>query len=179
MFGCFIKISFTNAIIASRIYLNMIREPGYKQKRIDRNKRDVRQMLFYTGLFTLLVVALSLKRCLGPAFKHGTYYPPQKEKSDLSFNWNTANRFYTAHAKCRMDCRHIDDKKVSEILRIGTINYDKSELNEPDCQKKFAIDGYTSGQHVRVVASPCGNQLTIITCIDLDHKWPCACGEDY
>jgi len=157
----------------------MIREPGYKKKRLDRNKRDGKQLLFYGTLFILFVIAICLKRCLGPASDQSTYIPPEKEKGDIAFNWTTAVRYYTPHAKCRMECRHIDDGKVLEILRIGTVNYGKSDVNEPDCEKRYALEGYSGGQHIRVIATPCGNKLTIITCIDLDHKWPCECGEDY
>ena len=156
----------------------MIREKGYKQKRMLRNKRDVRQILFYSTLFILFVIALTLKRCLGPAYHHGVYIPEQREKGDTTLNWTKAVRNYTLHAKCRMECRHIDDKKVLEVLTTGTINYPKSDLEEPDCQKRFAVEGYSQGQHIRVIATPCSDKLTIITCIDLDQHWPCDCGEE-
>src|SRR6185503_18661379 len=33
----------------------------------------------------------------------------------------------TRHARCRMDCRHITEKEIREILEGGEINYKKSE----------------------------------------------------
>ena len=37
---------------------------------------------------------------------------------------------YSRHAKCRMDCRHIDESEVKEILANGIINYNKEETSE-------------------------------------------------
>ncbi len=156
----------------------MLRETRYKKAREVRDKRDFKKFVFYTVMFSLLVVALSLKRCLGPAFKSAIYIPTQKQTGDSSFKWTTFIRDYTAHAKCRMECRHINDDEVQYILLNGSVNIAKSELTEADCQRRFAIDGYSKqNQHLRIVASPCGNKLTIITCIDLDKQWPCECGE--
>ena len=62
-----------------------------------------------------------------------------------------AHLIYTHHARCRMDCRHINEKEVREILEKGDIKYGKSEPNaRPD--PKYALDGYTTeGQHLRIV----------------------------
>src|SRR5579885_2448681 len=57
----------------------------------------------------------------------------------------------TRHARCRMDCRHITEKEIREILEEGEINYKKSEPDaHPD--PKYALEGYTKeGQHLRIV----------------------------
>jgi rRNA-processing protein FCF1 len=32
---------------------------------------------------------------------------------------------YSKHAKCRMECRHIDENEVKDMIANGTINYKK------------------------------------------------------
>jgi len=82
---------------------------------------------------------------------------------------------YTRHARCRMDCRHITDKEVKEILEKGQINFSKSEPNSrPD--PKYAFEGYTDeGQHLRIVFAPSHNDVVVITCIELGIEWECHC----
>lgn len=82
---------------------------------------------------------------------------------------------YTKHARCRMDCRHIDESEVKEILAKGTINYEKSEPNDkPD--PKYAFEGTTHDQqHVRIIFAPSKKGLVVITVIDLEKEWQCAC----
>src|SRR5664279_92681 len=52
---------------------------------------------------------------------------------------------FTRHARCRMDCRHITEHEIHEILEEGTINYRKSE---PDArpEPKYALEGFTKEQ---------------------------------
>jgi uncharacterized protein YdhG (YjbR/CyaY superfamily) len=76
-----------------------------------------------------------------------------------------------------MDCRHITEKEIREILEEGEINYRKSEPDaHPD--PKYAMEGYTrEGQHLRIVfAVPrAGNSLVVVTCIELGVEWQCDC----
>ncbi|PWT73515.1 MAG: hypothetical protein C5B59_13230 [Bacteroidetes bacterium] len=82
---------------------------------------------------------------------------------------------FTRHAKCRMDCRHITEQEISEIIQTGNINYAKSEPNSrPD--PKYALEGYSKeGQHLRIVVAPQGETLIVITCIELGVEWECHC----
>ena len=82
---------------------------------------------------------------------------------------------YTKHARCRMDCRRIDESEVKEILQKGTINYAKSEPNDkPD--PKYALEGIThDGQEVRIVFAPSKKGMVVITVIDMKQEWQCAC----
>ena len=84
---------------------------------------------------------------------------------------------YSKHARCRMNCRHIDESEVAEILQQGRINYRKSEpAGRPD--PKYALEGTThDGQHVRIVfAMPReGQKVVVVTVIDLDTEWTCDC----
>jgi len=87
----------------------------------------------------------------------------------------------THHARCRMECRHITEKEIREILEEGEINYRKSEPDaHPD--PKYAVEGHTKeGQHLRVVfAIPKGrpgadSSLVVVTCIELGVEWQCDC----
>ena len=85
----------------------------------------------------------------------------------------------TRHARCRMDCRHITEKEIREILEEGEVNYRKSEPDShPD--PKYALEGYTKeGQHLRIVfAVPkgrAGGSLVVVTAIELGVEWQCDC----
>ena len=74
-----------------------------------------------------------------------------------------------------MDCRHIDENEVMEILHNGVINYRKSEPNsKPD--PKYAFEGKThNGEDLRIIFAPSSRGLVVITVIDLDREWPCHC----
>ena len=81
---------------------------------------------------------------------------------------------YSKHARCRMDCRHIDESEVKEILQQGEINYNKIE--EDPKGKTYPLEGITHDrQHVRIVFAPHENELVVVTAIDLEKEWPCNC----
>ena len=46
------------------------------------------------------------------------------------FDRHTSHIFYSKHARCRMECRHIDESEIKEILETGRINYNKIESDE-------------------------------------------------
>jgi hypothetical protein len=86
----------------------------------------------------------------------------------------TSNIIYSKHARCRMDCRHIDESEVKEILQKGEINYNKIE-DDPK-GKSYPMEGITHDrQHVRIVFAPHENELVVVTVIDLEKEWPCNC----
>jgi hypothetical protein len=93
----------------------------------------------------------------------------------IGFDRNTSKLIYTKHARCRMDCRHIDEAEVKEILQKGEINYSKSDpAARPD--PKYALEGQTrDGQLVRIVFAPTSHGMVVITAIDLQREWACAC----
>lgn len=100
----------------------------------------------------------------------------RKERIDKREKGFRHNRiYYTKHAKCRMNCRHIDESEVKEILDDGEINYAKSELKNKPCPK-YALEGTThDGQKVRVIVGDCESQASIITVIDLKTDYECEC----
>ena len=100
---------------------------------------------------------------------------PAPTDSITGFDRNKTELVLTKHARCRMDCRHIDESEIREILQKGTINYSKSEPNgKPD--PKYALEGTThDGQQVRIVFAPSGQKMVVITVIDLGKEWTCNC----
>ena len=105
---------------------------------------------------------------------------PEKEisypaKTEELINRNPASISYSRHARCRMECRHIDETEVKEILEKGEINI--SRIQEDERGKTYPLEGITHDkQHVRIVFAPKkNNKLEVITCIDLDNDWPCDC----
>jgi hypothetical protein len=85
---------------------------------------------------------------------------------------------YSKHALCRMQCRHIDENEVLDIIHNGTINYGKSNLDGDDCHKRYALEGYEKNERLRIIVASCGNVDNIITCIDLDTEFDCDCPGD-
>jgi hypothetical protein len=82
---------------------------------------------------------------------------------------------YTLHARCRMECRHISEEEVTEILAAGRINTERSNYRDQPCPT-FALEGYSEeGQHLRVVFATCSSVTRVVTCIDLDKEWNCNC----
>lgn len=85
---------------------------------------------------------------------------------------------YTKHAKCRMQCRHISQDEVQEMMRDGKINYHKSDVNDKPCPT-YTLEGVTKDdQRVRIVFAQCDRKSKIVTVIDLDKEWQCDCPGD-
>lgn len=93
---------------------------------------------------------------------------------DLPFNRHAGHLIYTKHARCRMECRHIDESEVQEILDNGKLNTNKIE--ESDKGKSYPLEGVTHDQqHVRIVFAPKRENIVVVTVIDLDRDWYCDC----
>ena len=90
-------------------------------------------------------------------------------------NRSAGKLIYSRHARCRMECRHIDESEVKEILATGKLNNKKVE--QDDRGKTYPLEGITHDkQHVRIVFAPKGpDAVEVVTCIDLDTEWPCNC----
>ena len=83
------------------------------------------------------------------------------------------NITYTKHARCRMQCRQIDETEVAEIIAQGHINKQKSNAADKPCPT-IAYEGISHDkQHLRIVAAQCSDALKIVTCIDLKTDFPC------
>lgn len=130
-------------------------------------------------LVVLALVTVFVRKCNNPAkpdkpatvTDHGDYNSRGLNRNPTAIN-------YSKHARCRMDCRHIDESEVIDILRNGKINYYKSELKAAECKKRYAVEGYSKdNQHLRIIFAPCHSEITVVTCIDLGKEWECACAE--
>lgn len=92
------------------------------------------------------------------------------------FNRNPAYIHYSKHARCRMECRHVNESEVKEILAEGKINYGKSDLKKDACHKRYALEGYShDNQKLRIIVAECNSELTVVTVIDLGKDWVCNC----
>ncbi len=90
------------------------------------------------------------------------------------FNRNTSHLIFSKHAKCRMDCRKIDESEIKEILKNGKINFKKIQSDKRG--KTYPVEGFTHDkQHVRIVFAPKNDALVVVTVIDLDTEWSCDC----
>ncbi len=99
------------------------------------------------------------------------------DTKENTFNRNPHKIIFTKHGKCRMNCRSIDSLEVDEILKNGNINYIKSDTSSTNpCRKKYALEGKTrDNQQVRIIFSPCKDNQTVVTVIDMDTDWVCDC----
>ena len=92
----------------------------------------------------------------------------------IDFNRSVSRIIYSKHARCRMDCRHIDENEIKEILKNGKVNTRKIE--EDSRGKTYPLEGVSEGHHLRVVFAPKGDDaVEVVTCIDLDTEWQCDC----
>jgi hypothetical protein len=98
-----------------------------------------------------------------------------KSSAEENLFRDTNHLILTKHAKCRMECRHINAQEIKEIIQVGNVNYSKSGRGSKG-DETYALEGYSNEhQHIRVVVAPERDGLVVITCIDLDKEWPCNC----
>ena len=121
-----------------------------------------------TNLYFLIIILIVFLIIKGFSwFRNGN-------SGDESFR-NSSHLILTKHIKCRMDCRHITEDEIKEIIKNGEINYNKSGTGSKG-DSTFALEGFShENQHIRVVVAPESEGLVLITCIDLDKEWPCNC----
>jgi len=94
------------------------------------------------------------------------------------FDRRTSTLEYTQHARCRMDCRHISQTDINDIMRSGEINYAKTDLQDKPCPT-YAVQGYTNdGEHLRVIFAQCETKTKVVTCYDLEKDFECHCPGD-
>ncbi|WP_147202494.1 DUF4258 domain-containing protein [Segetibacter aerophilus] len=137
-------------------------------------------------LAIMAVMAISMRRCNTTSTNSSQTSPSQRRtppvsnsrkplEKDVNFDRNTTNLYFTKHAKCRMKCRHITQQEVKDILSKGTVNYNKSDLQDPK-GPTYAVEGMTDDrQHVRIIFAPKQQHLTVVTVIDLDEEYKCNC----
>jgi hypothetical protein len=138
------------------------------------DKKKIQRWAPVVSIIVLLIALFFVKQCGGEEGKPST---AKTEKSQRGLNRHPEKVNFSKHAICRMECRKIDESEVKEILLSGNINYQKSEIgNQPDCKRKYAVEGVTHDkQKVRIIFAPCGEEVTVVTVIDIGKEWPCDC----
>ncbi len=101
--------------------------------------------------------------------------PTDNKQDEIEgFNRNAETIILSKHAKCRMDCRKIDEAEVRAILKNGKVNLKKVQSDKRG--KTYPVEGYTDDkQHVRIVFAPKDDGLVVVTVIDLETEWKCDC----
>ena len=141
----------------------------------------------YILLLVLAVAVIVIKKCNNTGNKVSKQKTTTENNStstsgdvnrNRGFDRRTSFIEYTEHAKCRMQCRHINQSEVEEIMRDGQINYRKSNVDATPCPV-YALEGVTSDrQRVRIVFAQCDYKTKVVTSIDLDTEWQCHCPGD-
>ncbi len=132
---------------------------------------DKQRLYRQLGLFAVLALLYSgglwLRRDKDPVTDHGV----------LSVQEQLALRplVLTQHGRCRMECREISLEEVQQALRSGRINMEKSRTSDQPCPT-WALETFTEdGQHIRVVFAGCDAETRVVTAIDLNREYVCAC----
>lgn len=95
-----------------------------------------------------------------------------------AFDRTPSHLYYTKHALCRMDCRHISKDDIKEIMKKGIINFNRSNRRDRPCPT-FALQGETSdGEKLRVVFAQCDDETKVVTCYNLEEEFECHCPGD-
>ena len=130
-----------------------------------------------TAFLILLIIALAflfLNKWKGLQ-QHSN---PQSSLRQRGFDRRISTLQYTQHARCRMDCRHISQNDINDIMLNGEINYAKTDVNDQPCPT-YALQGYSNdGQHLRVIFAQCETKTKVITCYDLEKDFECRCPGD-
>lgn len=121
------------------------------------------------------IVPLLLLALLFIVFLIRRWNEPQAREA---FDRHPTTLVYTRHARCRMDCRHISQEEVNDIMYKGAINFNRSNRREQPCPT-FALQGRTtSGELIRVIFAQCPTETKVITCYNLERDFHCDCPGD-
>ena len=138
-----------------------------------KNSDLIRRFKFYGFGFALGLLAVSV------IYKgKGCQLPSSSKMEELG--WQKLE--YSKHGACRMECRHITEAEIRELLGNGAtvgkgkVNYDKSDVHDKP-YPTYAIEGTTnSGKNIRIVIADCDTISKVVTAIDLKNdKDSCEC----
>jgi hypothetical protein len=120
----------------------------------------------YTLLFVIVLLFV---------FVYKRWQEPARREA---FDRHPSHLYYTKHALCRMDCRHISKEDIHVIMERGIINFNKSDRWERPCPT-FALQGETDeGEKIRVIFAQCSSETKVITCYNLQQEFECHCQGD-
>ncbi len=144
----------------------------------------MKKLLPFVFFIVLAIIALTIKQCNNNSglvtnspsrTENTTVKAGSGNTGRIKFDRNPAKFYFTKHARCRMKCRQITQKEVKHILANGTINYNKSDLNDSQ-GPTYAVEGVTKDrQHVRIIFAPKQQHMSVVTVIDLEVEHQCDC----
>ena len=116
-------------------------------------------------LIGMLIVSLVYKG-------KGCQLPNSAKMEELS--WQKLE--YTKHAECRMQCRHITEADIKQVLKTGKVNYGKSDVHHKPYHT-YAIEGISAtGKNLRIIIDDVDTISKVVTTIDLAmEKDSCDC----
>lgn len=131
-----------------------------------KNADLYRRLRFYGFGFALGLLAVSF------LYKgKGCQMPASAKLEELG--WQKLE--YSKHAACRMECRHITEAEIRElvgkgqVLGKGKVNYDKSDVHDKP-YPTYAIEGVTAGgKNLRIIIADCDTISKVVTTIDLKN----------
>lgn len=131
----------------------------------------------YLLILVLAIAVFVVKKCKqeDSTISNRRKDPASEVNRNHGFDRRVSYIEYTQHAKCRMQCRHISQAEIEEIMQNGKINYNKSNVKAKPCPT-YSLEGITKDvQRVRIVFAQCDFKSKVVTCIDLDTEWECDC----
>lgn len=131
-----------------------------------KNSDLIRRIKFYGFGFALglLIVSVVYKG-------KGCQMPGSSKMEELG--WQKIE--YSKHGACRMECRHITEAEIRELLGTGAtigkgkVNYGKSDVHDKP-YPTYAVEGVTaSGKNLCIVIADCDTISKVVTAIDLKN----------
>ena len=133
------------------------------------NPKNRYQLLFLASILAIAFVVKFYKQLPKNSSPHTTTSAHQNIISP------DEKLIYTKHARCRMDCRHITEDEIHEVILEGSINEQKSNDRPGDCPTYAIEDDTKEGQHLRIVFAKCADVTKVVTCIDRGKEFDCDC----
>lgn len=92
----------------------------------------------YLLLIALAILVFFVKNCKSNNHtKTDTNTATTNEHRGLNRNPSQIN--YSKHARCRMDCRHIDETEVKDILQNGKVNYKRANSMVQSAERSMLL----------------------------------------
>jgi hypothetical protein len=129
-----------------------------------KNADLIRRFKLYGFGFVLGILVVSL------VYKGKGCQMPNSAKME-ELGWQKLE--YSNQATCGMNCRHITESEIKELLGTGAkpgkgkVNYDKSDVHQKP-YPTYAIEGITaSGKNLQIVIADADTISRVVTTIDL------------
>src|SRR5882757_6415001 len=126
----------------------------------------MRKAIAFILLIVMAFAVIIIKQCKNNKFPPKTTNAGRNNQNsnvnrDRGFDRRISYIEYSRHARCRMDCRHITQPEIEDIMQNGKINYNKSDLQNTRCPR-YALEGITKDdQRVRIVFAQCNESTTV------------------